>query len=368
MELSGRRDLMRFIFLPENIHKGQESWVHPLYIDEWTYFNPKWNKSFKGCDTVLALAWQGDKPVGRIMGIINRSYNKKHNEQNARFSYLECYRDIEIARALIGFVTDWASKHGMKKLLGPLGFSDKDPQGCMIEGFDERVTLVTNHNHPWMEEFYEELGFRKEIDMVSYISPVTDKVPEYIETISKRVMQSGRYKLLEFNRRRALKPWIVPIFRLVNETYSHLFGFIEMTEEEMHEMARRYLPLLNPRFVKVITTADGEVAAFLISMPELSDGIRRARGRLFPFGWFHILRESRRSDMLTLLLGAVKVKYRGLGLETLLGMKIYESAISAGIKAMDSHLILETNSPMRDEFERLPHRLHKRFRVFSIEI
>ena len=367
-EVLSKRDLKTFIYLPEEIHKDHPSWVHPIYLDELSFFNPRRNKSFSRCDTVLALAYEGTKPVGRVMGIINRDYNAKHNELNARFCFLECYQNIRIAGAMLDFVASWAREKGMQRLVGPLGFSDKDPQGCMIEGFDEEVTLVTNHNFPWMGTYYEQLGFSKEIDMVSFLSPIGAVTPKYLTSISERVLGSGRYSLVEFTPRRALRPWIVPIFRLVNETYRHIYGFIEMSEKEMHQMAGRYIPLLNPRFVKVITTREGELVAFLISMAEISNGIRRARGRLLPFGWVHILRESRRSKMLTLLLGAVKERYRGLGLEAVLGMKVFESAREAGIEKLDSHLILETNTPMIAECERLESRLHKRFRVFAKEL
>lgn len=362
--LRGRKDLRTFILLPEKIHQGHATWVHPLYMDEWSFFNSETNKSFKGCETILALAWSDEKPVGRVMGIINNAYNTLHQEKNARFCFLECYEDLEIAGALLDYVADWARGYGMQQLVGPLGFSDKDPQGCMIEGFDERVTLVTNHNFRWMSSFYDQLGFLKEVDLVSYISPIEAKVPDYMAAIANRVMSGGKYRLHNFRSRLALRPWIVPIFRLVNETYQHIYGFIPMSEREMRQMARRYLPLLNPAFVKVVTTNSGELVAFLISMPEISNGIRRAKGRLFPFGWFHVLRESRRSTMLTLLLGAVKQQYRGLGIETLMAQAVFQSAWKSGIRQLDSHLILETNTPMRSECERLNSRLHKRFRIY----
>lgn len=367
-ELAGRKDLKTFIYLPEKIHKDHKQWVPPLYMDEWSYFDPLKNKSFSNCLTTLALAWDKGRPVGRIMGIINPSYNEIHFERNARFCYLECYKDIEIARALLDYICQWAREKGMIKLVGPLGFSDKDPQGCKIEGHDEPVAITTNTNFPWMQDFFEETGFQKEVDLVSYKINMPEKVPEYIERISKRVIESNGYTLHQFTSRRKMYPWIVPVFRLVNETFGHIYGFIPLEEKEMQQLANRYIPILDPRFVKVITNAQGEVIAFVVSIPELSQGIKKARGRLLPFGWYHILLGSRKTKMLTLLLGAIKEQYRGLGLDSLMGLRLLESATKAGIEFIDSHLILENNKRMRAEVERIGGQVYKRFRIYFKEL
>ena len=367
-ELAGKMDLKTFIYLPEKIHKNHEQWVPPLYMDEWSYFNPLKNKAFSNCLTTMALAWNGDTPVGRIMGIINPHYNEVHLERNARFCFLECYKDIEIARGLLDYIGSWAKAKGMIKLVGPLGFSDKDPQGCKIDGHDEPVAITTNTNFPWMKDFYEELGFQKEVDLVSYKIIMPEKIPEYIERISKRVIQSNGYTLHQFTGRRKLYPWIVPVFRLVNETFVNIYGFAPLDEKEMEELAKRYIPILDPRFVKVVTNVDGEVIAFVVSIPELSPGIKRARGRMMPFGWVHILRASRKTKMLTLLLGAIKEPYRGLGLDSLLGLRLLESAKKAEMEFIDSHLILENNTRMRAEVERIDGKVYKKFRIFFKEL
>lgn len=367
-ELKGKKDLRAFIYLPEKIHKDHLNWVPPLFADEWKLFSPQKNKSFSHCITILALAWQQGKPVGRIMGIINPKYNESHNELNARFFALECYHDLEVAKALIEFIANWARQHGMKKLVGPLGFSDKDPQGLIIEGFDEPVAITTPCNFPWMPGFLEQLGFQKEIDMVSYKLPMPETIPEFIERISKRAAEGNKFILKEFRSRRQLRPYIVPIFRLVNETFLHIYGFIPLDEKEMHELANRYLPILDPRFVKLVMNTNNEPIAFLVSMPELSQGIKRAKGRLWPLGWIHILRESRQTKMLTMLLGAIKEPYRGKGIDTLMGLSLFKSAQKAGMQFIDSHLVLENNTRMRAEYERSNATVYKRFRVFYKEL
>lgn len=366
--LSSRRDLKQFIYLPEKIHRNHKGWVHPIYRDEWVYFNPAKNALFKQCETILALAVRDGQPVGRVMGIINRAYNERHREKNARFSFLECEEDPEVAGALLGHVEGWAREHGMERVVGPLGFSDKDPQGMLIDGFEEKVLLATNYNFPWMRELLEQLGYSREVDLVGYKIRIPDVLPPYFERIYQRVSTRSDLVTHEFTSRKALRPWIVPIFELINEAYNHLYGFVPLTRAEMQEFADRYLPVLDPRFIKLITTPANELLAFLISMPELSEGIRRARGRIFPFGWIHILLESRRTRLLTMLLGAIREPWRGKGLDTLMGMKLLEAAKQAGMKYMDSHLILENNTRMRAEYERLNGILHKRYRIFGKDL
>ena len=357
-------DLKTFIYLPEKIHRKHANWVHPLYMDDKVFFNPKKNKSFAFADTILFLAWLNGQAVGRIMGIINHKYNELHGEKNARFCFLECYEDYDIARELVSSVESWAREKGMEKLIGPLAFSDKDPQGVLIEGFEERVLIATNYNFPWMRDYLEKLGFEKELDLLSYKVQIPETMPEYLLRVYERAVKNGNLQVHEFTARKALRPWIVPIFRLINETYSHIYGFIPLTEKEMNEFADRYLPVLNPRFIFVITNSNEEVVAFLISMPELSEGIRKARGRIFPFGWWHILRESKRTRLLTMLLGAIKPEYRGKGLDSILGIKLLEAAHRVRMEVMDSHLILESNTPMRTEYERIGGVIHKRYRIF----
>ncbi|KAF0128106.1 MAG: hypothetical protein FD155_3431 [Bacteroidetes bacterium] len=367
-EVKNKKDLKTFIYLPEKIHKDQPGWVHPLYGDDFHFFDRDKNKSFQSSEVVLLLAWEGSKAVGRIMGIINTRYNELRGEKNARFCFLECYNDFNIAQTLIQSVESWALTKEMTQLIGPLGFSDKEPQGMLIEGFQEQVVLATNYNFPWLPQFLEQLGFTKEVDLVSYLMPVGNHQPERLEKIYSRALQQENFSLLDFTTRKSLKPWVVPIFQLINDAYKNIYGFIPLEESEMHAYAKRYLPILDPRFVKVIVDNNHQVVAFIISMPEISKGIRKAKGRLWPFGWIHILRASKETKLLTLLLGGVASQHRGKGLDAILSKTIFDAARKAGLEQVDSHLILEQNRLMRAECERHNGKLHKRYRVFSKEL
>jgi len=278
---------------------------------------------------------------------------------------LECYDDVEVAKALNESVEGWLRKLGMKKIIGPFGFSDKDPQGFMIEGFDKPAIIATNYSLPYMIKLMELCGYAKEIDCVDYQLPVPREIPEFYKSIYKRTLESNSFTLTEFKKKKDLRPVIRPVFELINKTYAPIFGFSELTNKEIDYFASRYLSVINPEFVKVIYNKNKELIAFALAMPEISEGIRKAGGRLFPFGFIHILRASQKSRLLTMLLGAIRDDYRNNGLDTVMGMKILESAQKKKFEFIDSHLVLENNIKMRAEYEKLDGIVYKRYRIFS---
>jgi hypothetical protein len=365
-EVSSKSELRKFIHLAAAIHKNHKNWVPPIYMDEWEFFNPKKNKSFDSCDTILLLAYRGKEVVGRIMGIIHRKYNEDHQEKRARFAFFETWNDDEVARALIKTVENWARNRGMDQLVGPLAFSDKDPQGFLIEGFDEPAVIASNCNFPYQVDLLEKNGYSKEVDLVVYQIKIPDPIPEFYLKIQERAIQQNRgLTVLEFTSRRTVKPYIHPVLRLLNSTFTEIFGFIPFTEAEMDDFANRYLFLINPRFIKVVVNEQNVVVAFVIGMSHIGDGIQKSKGYLFPFGIFQIFAAGRKSKQLNLLLGGVDPKCRGKGLDVLMGVKMLQSATAEGKTVIDSHLELEHNTKVRAEMEKMGGVVYKRFRVFG---
>jgi hypothetical protein len=256
----------------------------------------------------------------------------------------------------------------MVKLVGPLAFSDKDPQGFMIEGFDKPIVIATNPNLPYMPQLIEELGFEPHRDLVVYEAPVPDPPPELYTRLAQRAMNNGDFKVLEFTSRRELKKWIRPVFHLVNETYSHIYGFAPYDEEEMDDFANRYLLIIDPKFVNIVVDEKRQVAAFIIAMPDISEGIREAGGRVIPFGIFKIFRAQKRTKQLNLLLGAIKKEHRNKGLDAVMAITLLKAAIKAGLKVIDSHLILADNTKMLAEMNRVGGRIYKRYRIYKRDI
>jgi len=361
-QVKTKKELRDYIYLPEKIHKNHKNWLYPIYDDEWTFYSIK-NKVYTYADTVLYLAYKAGKTVGRIMGIINKKYNEVNNTKQARFCFIECYEDKQINDALLNSVENWAREKGMTEIIGPFGFSDKEPQGLLIEGFEEPTVIVTTHSFEYLKNFIEAAGYLPKLDLVQYQVTVPQIMPEVYKRASSRSEKNG-YFVKEFTRRKDVKPYIRPVFHLINETYTHIFGFAAFDEKEMDEFANRYIYLLGPKLIKIIVDAQNLPLAFVIAMPDISEGIRKAKGKLFPIGIFKIFAERSKSKQLNLLLGAVKLIYRNLGLDALLAVKLLESAKELGLEHIDSHLIMEENKPMRAEMDRLNAKIYKRYRVY----
>jgi len=366
--VAAKKDIKKFIFLPEKIHASHKTWVPPIYLDEWRYFNPQKNPAFKYCDTLLLLAFDGGIPVGRAMGIINHRHNSRKNERTARFACLESHENIKVVHGLLTRIEDWAREKGMNKVIGPYGFSDQDPEGFLIDGFEHRATIVTYHNFEWMPGFVVDHGYSKEIDYVVYRISVGRGIPEVFQKMKQRILKRGNLEILEARRKKDLKPWMKDAFRLLNESYveSEIFGFDVLDEKEVDDLIKRYLPIVDPRFVKGVKKGD-ELVGFVIGIPDITGGIQKAGGRLFPFGFYKILRAGKKTRQFDLLLGAIKKEYRGLGADILQITAMSASLQKAGFELIDTHHQMETNKKMRAVFERLGE-VYKRFRVYRKEI
>ncbi len=364
-EVSSRSDLRRFIFLPAKIHKDHKNWVPPVYMDDRVFFNPLKNNSFAHSDTILYLAWLDGDIVGRIMGVINHHYNNRTGENDARFCFLECYEDFTVAESLVNSVENWGRAKGAQNLVGPLGFSDKDPQGLLIEGFDEPVVIASACNFPYQVGFIEKMGFAKKTDLVVYKLAIQDRLPDFYLKIYERALRNNPgLKIIEPRTKKELRKLVRPVFHLVNETFRDIYGFSEMTVKEMDEFADRYILILDPRFIKVIKNAEDKVIAFILAMPDISEGIKKSKGYVFPFGFIKILRSQKRTRQLNLLLGAISKEYRNSGIDSVLGVLMLREAAKAGFERIDSHLELETNTKVRAEMEKMGGRVYKKFRIF----
>ncbi|MBN1819210.1 MAG: hypothetical protein JW833_00755 [Prolixibacteraceae bacterium] len=368
-EVADKKSLKTFIYLPEKIHQNHPNWVHPIYLDEFEFFNPQKNKAFGYCDTVMILAYNDEEVRGRAMGIINHKYNDKHNEKHVRFAYIETWDEPEIFHALIEFIGEWGKEKGMEKLVGPLAFTDKDPQGFLIEGFDKPMVIATNCNFPFMVNLTEKEGFTKKVDLMVYHIEIPEQEPPVYQKIYERFQnQKHNLKFLEFTSRKQVKPYIYPTLHLANLTFTEIYGFWPFEEKEMKDFANRYLYLINPRFIKLVVTEENEVIAFVIGMSNLGEGIQKARGRMLPFGFIHLLRAGKRSKQLNLLLGAIHPDYQGKGLDVIMGIKMFDSARKLGKTHIDSHLELEYNHKVRAEMERVGGKVYKKFRIYQKDL
>jgi hypothetical protein len=356
------RDRRRFIYLPEALHRDHPRWMPPIYWDEHAYYDRRKNLAWRYCDAELALAWRDGRPVGRVMGIVNRRHNEHLGERTARFASLECPEDPAVCAALLAWVEDWGRRQGMTRIVGPLGFNDQDPEGFLIEGFEHEPTIVTYYNFPFLPTYLEAAGYAKDVDYVVYRVPVLREIPELIHKVAERTERRG-FREVRLRSKRHARQYMLPVLRLMNETFLGIYGYSALDDDEIRALALKFLPLLDVRFVKIVEK-DGEVVGFMIGIPNMYEGIVRARGRLFPFGFVHILRSAKRATQLDLLLGGVKEKYRGTGVDMLMGREMLRSANAAGFTVFDSHHELESNTRVRAEMERWGGEVYKRFRIY----
>ena len=363
-EVSDHRTLRHYLHLPGKLYQEYENWVPPIYADEWKANDSRHNSALAHSDVVRLLASVNGKLVGRAMGIINHRHNAQNNEETARFYQLDCINEASVAHALLQFVEEWARSHGMNKIIGPFGFSDKDPQGAQTEGFQYLPVIATPTNPPHLPGLIEGEGYEKEVDCISYQIPVPAEIAPLMQRVFRRVSRNNRLKLVEFSSKRQIRPHIVPALQLVNETFTGLLGFIPMSDQEIKKLSRQYLPILDPEFLKMVTDEKGRVAGFIVAIPDISRGIKKANGKLWPVGFFRILSAQKKADQLDLLHGAVHPTLRGIGIDVLLGKAMIESAIRRKFETLDTHLILETNRLMCTEYEKWGGKIYKRYRVY----
>jgi hypothetical protein len=358
-----RRELGEFIRFPFQIYKDNTAWLPPLIFDEKNFFNPKKNKVLRNSETILFLAKENGRICGRVMGIINPEYNKVMGQKRGRFFKFECINNEEVAKALIEKVENWAFEKGMEEMIGPFGFSDKDPQGLLISGYDQRAVFIAPYNHPYYVDFVENAGYSKEIDLVEYLIPVPEKIPDFYIRIHDRIVRNTDLHCITFKSKKDLKPYIIPVLELMNETFSDIFGYYQLDMEEMEKFAAEYMPILDLDFV-IVVVDHGTVVGFFIAIPDVGPGLQKARGRLFPFGFLHLMKQMKKTDYLILMLGGIKPTHQGIGMDVLMGTKMLESASKRGIKMINSHLEIETNVKVRAEMEKMGGKVCKTYRIY----
>lgn len=364
-EVQTKSELKQFIYLPEKMHAKHKEWVPPLYSDEKRIFNKTKNLYNRYCDSIYLLAIENGKPIGRITGIINNKYNKNMGLKVARFGFLEAPDRLEVTAALLKTVEDWAKQKGMNKVVGPMGWTEEDPEGFQIDGFDQPPNLSVYQNFPYILNHMEQLGYTKEIDYMVYKVLLKNALTDLYEKINARLSRNKEISLVKFTSRKQIATYIKPVFQLMNATFLQLYGYSPLDEEEMNQLATRYLPVINPKYLQVAINSKNEVVGFVLGIPNISAGIKKAHGRLTPWGIYHILRSQATSKKLDVYLGGVREDYRSKGVDVLMGYRQMKTALDNGFEILDSHHEMETNLPMRAEMERVGGVIYKKYRIFQ---
>jgi len=363
-EVKDISDLKEFISFPYKLYAGNKYWVPPLRFDEINTLRKDKNPAFDFCEAKYWLAYKGGKIVGRIAGIINNRYIAKWKNKYARFGWIDFIDDEEVAKALLDTVENWAKEKGMEAIEGPLGFTDLDYEGMLVDGFDELGTMASIYNHPYYPEYMEKHGYQKEIDWVEFEIKIPKKVPEKIERIANISLQRNKLKVLKTRKRKDLLLYAKDMFNVLNMSYENIFGFVPLTEKQIDVYVKQYFGFIRPEYISMILDKDDRVAAFGITMPSFSKALQKAKGRLFPFGFIHMLRAMKNNDVIDLYIIGVRPDMQGKGVNAIMFNEIMKIIINKKFVKAETNFELENNYKVHALWKYFEKRQHKRRRCY----
>ncbi len=371
-KVTNKKELKQFIRFNYELYKNNPYKVPELYEDMVDTFTPGKNPALEFCDCECYLALDGNKVVGRVAAIINKRANERWNEKTVRFGYIDFIDNEEVSQALIDAVAKFGKSHGMDKIVGPLGFTDLDPEGMLIEGFDQLGTMATIYNDPYYPQHMEKMGFVKAKDWVEFKIIVPDKIPEKMMRIAEVVKQKFGLCVVKISSRKEIKEknYGQKIFDLINEGYKDLFGFVALTQAQIDLYVKTYLSLLNLDMITLVETNEGKLVGVGITMGSLSVALQKAKGKLLPFGWWPLLKalKIKEPEGMDLLLVAVAPEYQNKGANSLLFADIIPIAIKKGYKWAESNPELEDNQAVQKQWAYFDTKQHKRRRCFTKDI
>lgn len=361
-----KSSLKRFVKFALNLYKDSPYYVPPLISDDVETLMPSKNPAFDYCEAQAFMAYRDGKAVGRIAVIINNVVNERTGKKEARFGFVDFVDDAEVVNSLFSAAEAWARQRGMTEIVGPMGFTDMDHEGMLIEGFEEMGTMATIYNYPYYPLQMERMGYEKDVDWVEYRVAVPDGVPEKFRRIADIVRKKYNLRSVKFTSRRKIKEqYGQALFDLINEAYDKLYGYSPLNQRQIDYYIDAYLGIIRLDCVSVIVDADDKLVALGISIPSLSEALRKAKGRLWPTGWYHLLHGIHgRNDVVDLLLIAVKKEYMGKGVNALLFDDLIPIFIREGYKEAESNIELEGNDSVRLQWQYFQHRQHRRRRAF----
>ena len=365
-----KKDLATFIDFHYDLYAGSPYDVPNLFVDEMATLSPGKNAAFDFCEAEYYLAYKDGRLVGRVAAIINHRANERWNVKDVRFGWLDFVDDLEVSKALFEAVADYGRRHGMNSMVGPLGFTDMDPEGMLTWGFDKLGTMPTIYNYAYYPEHMEKMGgWTKDNDYVEYYMPVPDKVPEKYGKLAAIVEKRYNLHVKKVTRKDIRNGYAHEVFRVINETYKDLYGFVTLTEKQIDQYVKSYMPGLDLNLVTVIVDGNNNnrIAGVGITMPSLSHAMQKChRGRLLPFGWWHVLRAAKfhKTDGVDLLLVGFRPEYRAKGANALLFADLIPRYIKYGFKWGESQVEMESNNGVQSQWSALEHINHKRRRCF----
>ncbi len=366
-----KKQLKKFVDYPNQLYKDVPQFVPAFFDDDVSDWTEKENPAFKYSEAKCWLAMRDGEIVGRIGAILSHAANEKWGTKRMRFSQVDFIDDPAVSAALFATVEAWAKEKGCDQVHGPLGFSDMDREGMLVEGFDKRSMFITYYNHPYYNDHLTRLGYRKDTDWVEYkIECPTADQPHVakLHRIAEHVKKSRGLHIVQVKNRLGYRPFVKQVFELANVAYAPLYGTVPVNEEQIQRYADKFIPLLDPRFTCFVLDKDEKVVAFGISAPSMAEAMQKCRGRMFPFGWIHMLKALAKNDALDMFLIAVRPDLQGAGINAIILDHLIENGIKSGIRYAETGPQLETNSKILAQWKMFAKEQHKRRRCYIKDI
>lgn len=364
--VENKKQLKQWADFPNKLYKKVKAYTPFLLSDEMDTFTEGKNPAYEFCETRLFSAFREGEMVGRIAGLINHAANKKWGTDSIRFTRFDFIDDLEVSKALFDKVVEWAKERGFSSVMGPIGFTDMDHEGMLVEGYDELNMSLTFYNFPYYLKHMENLGLKKDIDWVEYQIKVPEKVDDRHKKLSDYIMKKNGYTLVTYKQRKAIKKDARAVFRVIDEAFSVLYGTVPLTDAVVEKALADYIPILNLKYACSIRDKDGSIIGFALMVPSIVKALKKSNGRLFPFGIFRMLRAlNGKNDTLEMFFVAVKPECQKQGLPAILLNHLTKVCIDNGVKICETGPELETNEAVQSMWKGQDARQHRRRRCFK---
>ncbi len=363
-EIKTRRGLHEFIHYPFRLYRKCDNWIPPLLSDEWGTFRKDKNPAFGYCEARFWLAKRNGKTVGRVVGIRNDKANERWEQKQLRFGWIDFLDDPDVSAALLGVVEEWAAQQGLTAVHGPMGFTDMDKEGMLVDGFGELGTLPMIYNYEYYPRHMETNGYRKDVDWLEYEITVPEQLDERFGRLKSMVFDKYKLRNVEARRTKDLTPYARQVFEVLNASFTNLYGFVPLSPEQIDVYVDQYFSFIQPDFTKIVLDTDDDVVGFAVAMPRLSRAMQKARGRLLPFGFVPLFRALAKPTEAVFYLIGVRPDYQARGVNAVLMSELYQSLIDRGIHTVATCGELEDNNEVNMLMNSFAHRQHKRRRAW----
>lgn len=368
IEAKTEKVILEFIQFPMVLYKGNSNYVPALINDEKNIWNPKENPALQYSEFKLFLAKKNGKTVGRIATIINHKEEKELGISKVRFGWLDFIDDAEVSKALIDQAIQYAKEHQISKIEGPMGFTNLDKAGMLTFGFDKLATMIGLYNFDYYPEHLEKLGLTKEKEWVEFEIEFPEVLPEKVVKFNDLVKEKYKLKVLEFKNKAEILPLVEPMFKLLDETYKSLSTYTPITEEQIKTYKEKYFSFIDKDFIICIENEHHDLISFAITMPSYSRALQKANGKLFPFGWWHLLQAGKKAERANFYLIGIHPEYQRRGVTAIIFKEIYDTFKKRGVKFLETNPELEENKNIQALWQEYHPVNHKRRRTYSLTL